>query len=194
MPRHKKIFQKDIDLLFEIGSFKFINRNWEQYLKVEMSNLAEHHFRVIWISLILAKYEKVKNTDEIIKMALFHDLGESRTGDLARGQKNYATQLEEKAIKDIAKGSVLKNEIYSLWREYQERKSMEAKIVKDADNLDVDFEMREKEIAGYQFPQKWKIGRKKLSETKYYSKTAKKIWKLLQKTNPHNWHIETGSI
>jgi len=187
-------FSKDIDLLFEIGSLRFVNRNWKQYLDLDIANLAEHHWRVMWLALILAKYEKVKNTDKIMKMALIHDICESRTGDLTKVQKKYVERFEDKSIKDMLKNSVLEDELIELWKEYEKRESIESKIVKDADRLDIDFEMREQKIRGFKFPKGWDVGREKLSLTQHYTKTAKKIWRLLQKSDPHNWHIEAGSI
>ena len=197
--RSKKIMKdnklsKDIDLLFEIGSLRFVNRNWKQYLGLDVANLAEHHFRVVWIALVLAKYENAKNTDKIVKMALLHDLPESRTGDLNKVQKKYVERFENKSIKDILKNSVLEEELIKLWQEYEKLGSIESKIVKDADRLDIDFEMREQKIRGFKFPEKWDTSREKISLNQHYTKTAKKIWKLLQKSDPHHWHLEAGSI
>jgi len=127
-------------------------------------------------------------------MSLLHDISESRTGDLTRVQKKYVERFEDKSIKDILKNSVLEEELIGLWQEYEKRESIESKIVKDADRLDVDFEMREQKIRGYQFPKGWDAGRERISKTEHYTETAKRIWKALQKSDPHNWHIEAGSI
>lgn len=77
-----KITDKDLDFLYEMGCIRFIQRTWKHFLNADFQNLAEHHFRVAWIALMLAKLEKAQNADKILKMALVHDLAESRTGDV----------------------------------------------------------------------------------------------------------------
>ena len=52
--------KRDLELLYEMGCLRFINRAWSQFLGSKFANLAEHHFRVIWLSKILAKIEKKK--------------------------------------------------------------------------------------------------------------------------------------
>ena len=182
--------QKDIDLLYEIGCLRFIKRSWQNYLGPNVANLAEHHFRVAWLSLVIAQYENVKNTDKIMKMALIHDLAESRTGDANWYQKKYLQHFDEKAIEDILRGSAFEDEFKKLWQEYVERKSIESKIVRDADQLDAEFEIKEQSIHGYQFPKEWKKVRDRVS-TMFHTKVAKKIWDRLQKSDPHAWHIGT---
>ncbi len=184
---------KDIDLLFEIGCLRFVDRSWKQYLNLDIANLSEHHFRVAWIALLLAGKKKIKNTDKIIKMALLHDVAESRTGDLAKMQKKYTERFEKKAVADIFAGTVLEKEFLELYDEYEKRKSIESQIVKDADNLDVDFEMKEQKTRGYNFSKRWESYRAELSKKRFYTKSAKEIWDKLQNTDPHHWHVEGGS-
>jgi len=186
--------QNDINLLFEMGCLRFIDRNWKQFFGADFANLSEHHLRVIWIALIIAKYEKVKNIEKILKMALVHDIVESRTGDLDKMQRKYVQRDEDKAIKDIFNDSIMGDELIKLWQEYEQCESKEARIVKDADILDIDFEMKEQEIKGYKFSPKWARYRQSLYNKKLYSKTAKQIWKNLQKADPHAWHIKGGSV
>ena len=106
--------KRDIEFLFEIGDFRNIDRAWKQFFSANNANNAEHSFGVIWLALLLAKYEKNKNPEKILKMALVHDLGESRTGDAHYVSKNYTTRNEKKAIQDIFKDTVLQ-EMIDLW-------------------------------------------------------------------------------
>jgi putative hydrolase of HD superfamily len=179
--------KRDLELLYEVGSLRFIERTWKQFLSPNFANLAEHHLRVVWIALLLAKYEGKGNTEKIMKMALVHDLGESRTGDLNYLTKQYASRNEDKAIKDIFKNTELEKEMVSLWHEYEGKKTIEAKIVKDADFLDVDFEIKEQESMGRKNMKNWSPRRKKISE-KFYTNSAKKIWKAIQTSKPEDWY------
>jgi 5'-deoxynucleotidase YfbR-like HD superfamily hydrolase len=70
---------------------------------------------------------------------------------------------------------------------YKERKCLESQYVKDADNLDVDLEMRELEELGHHMVERWKPGRKRMRNTKLYTKSAAEIWDAIQETNPSSW-------
>ena len=80
-------------------------------------------------------------------------------------------------------------EFISLWKEYEKRDSIEAKIVKDADFLDIDLEIKEQEVRGNKIGDGWKNMRLKIFK-KLYTKTAKEIWKAIQTSNPHDWHYK----
>ena len=98
----------DINFLYEIGTIRYIDRMWKRFLNADFENLAEHHFRVAWIALVIAKHEKVDNTDKILKMALVHDIAESRTGDVDYLSRQYVERNEELGIKDILKTQLWK--------------------------------------------------------------------------------------
>jgi putative hydrolases of HD superfamily len=187
--KKKQNLKRDVSLLYEIGSLRFIDRTWKQFFP-NPQNLAEHHFRVAWIALTLARMEGVTNTDKILKMALVHDISESRTGDVNYLQRQYVTRDEKKGIKDMLSETVLEDEFYALWKEYEERKSIEAKIVKDADNLDPDFELQESKARGFPDIPDWQMIRQQVSEKKLYTKSAKKLWKEMQSVSPHDWHTK----
>ncbi len=145
----KMSLQRDVEFLYEIGALRFIPRQWQRFLNADFANLAEHHFRVIWLALIVAKYEKA-DVNKVLKMALVHDITESRTGDADYLSRQYIERNEELGLKDmLAKTSLEKSEFLDLWREYDALESVEAKIVKDADNLDVDIELNEQEARGF---------------------------------------------
>lgn len=181
--------KKDINFLYEIGSLRNVQRGWRQHLGVDVANVLEHSFRVMMIALILARNEKIKDEEKIMKMVLIHDMAETRTSDLSYVQKVYVKADEEKAAKEMFEGTILQNLEETVLKEYEERKSIEAKIVKDADNLDVDIELKELETRGHTLPTKWRVMRKKVRDEKLYTKSAKKMWDLIQKSDSENWHM-----
>jgi putative hydrolase of HD superfamily len=181
---------RDLDLLYEIGWLRFIKRSWQRFLNTDFQNLAEHHFRVAWIAIILAAGEKKVNMEKLIKMALAHDIAESRTGDADYLQRQYVIRNENLALKDILEKTSIEKEFVKLIEEYEKRDSIEAKIVKDADNLDVDLELREQEIAGRPLRREWTASRKFVATKRLYTAAAKKLWKEIQKSHPHDWHIK----
>ncbi len=181
--------QRDVDFIFEMGNIRFIERMWRRFLHDDFANLAEHHFRMFWIAMIIASREKGADTGKIAKMVLVHDIAESRTGDVDYLARQYVERNEELAIQDILADTSLKNEFYALWEEYEARESLEAKIVKDADNLEVDFELAEQAAKGSALQEEWRDGRDYIAQTKLYTKAAKELAKELRNANPHGWHL-----
>lgn len=192
--KKKSAKQRDLEFLYEIGAMRFIDRSWRQFYNPGAQNLSEHHLRVAWLALIIAQREGVKDTGKVVKMALVHDIGESRTGDASWMQKQYVTRDEEHGILDVFKNTSIADEFVSLWREYEEKESLEAKIVKDADNLDVDLELQEREAIGGRLKKEWSDTRIMVYANKLNTKTAKKLWKEIQKSNPHDWHREARNL
>ncbi|MBI4156044.1 MAG: HD domain-containing protein [Candidatus Zambryskibacteria bacterium] len=179
---------RNIDFLYEIGSLRNIPRAWQQILTGKVQNISEHLFRVTIIAWMIAIAEKA-DTEKVIKIALIHDTSESRTGDIAFMHRNYVVRHEELAEADIFKNTLLEKEAKSLLKEYTGRTSLEARIVKDADNLDVDLELKELSKIG----DSGAIGMQKqhrptIRAKKLYTKTAKKMWDDIQKISPNGWH------
>ncbi|MDB5179257.1 MAG: hypothetical protein JWN01_1200, partial [Patescibacteria group bacterium] len=110
-------------------------------------------------------------------------------GDVDYLSRQYVKRDQEQGIKDMLSGTALESEFIELWKEYERRDCIEAKIVKDADNLDIDFELAEQAARGHGELRESKAEmRKHVSETKLYTKTAKKMWDEMQDSNPHSWH------
>ena len=164
---------------------------WRRFHSTEFANLAEHHFRVFWIAMIIAAGEKNADTGKIAKLALLHDIAESRTGDVDYIARQYVIRNEELAIQDILSDTSIEEEFLALMKEYEERVSPESRIVKDADNLDVDFELVEQDASsGNALRKQWKDMRSFVAKEKLYTETAKKLFDQLMEANPHNWHFE----
>lgn len=180
--------KRDIEFLYEIGTLRFIQRTWVQFLSPNFANLAEHHFRIMWLALVIAEHEGIKDTAKIAKMALVHDIAESRTGDTHYISRQYNVQHEELGIKDMLADTALEEEFMQLWQEYEARESSEAKVVKDADNLDVDLELAEQAVMGNQVGQSFAEVRRTVAETKFYTQTAQDLWSTIQDSDPHDWH------
>jgi putative hydrolases of HD superfamily len=179
----------DINFLFEMGNIRFIDRMWRRFLNADFANLAEHHFRVFWIAMIIAAQEKNVDTAKIAKMALLHDIAESRTGDVDYISRQYVVRNEQLAIEDMLDGTSLEKEFLELIEEYEARKTIEAKIVKDADNLDVDFELAEQANRGDQLQHNWQSNRQFVASQRLYTKTAQTMFEQLKTADPHEWHL-----
>jgi putative hydrolases of HD superfamily len=184
-----KNFTPDINFLYEMGNIRLIDRMWRRFHSTDFANVAEHHFRVFWIAMVIAANEKDDvDTGKIAKMCIMHDISESRTGEVDYISRQYVERKEEMAINDILDDTSVRDEYVALWHEYETRESLESKIVKDADNLDVDFELMEQTNNGNQLRQKWLKDRQKVADTKLFTATAKQIQKQLLSSDPHDWH------
>lgn len=105
---------------------------------------AEHTWMMSLLALTLMPHFKVKLDQlKVLKMIVVHDLAEAVTTDLPvwEGQKNKAQKHldEEKAIKKLFSflDESTARELMSVWEEYEERQTPEARFVKIIDTFDV---------------------------------------------------------
>lgn len=177
----------DIDFLYEMGSFRFVERTWRQYFRGDLENNAEHAFRVSWIALILARREGVTDYGKIMQMALFHDVPESRTGDTHILSRLYAKRDEIGAVRDILADTSLAEDFGKLWDEYEKRESIESKIVKDADTLDVDMEIMEQTPLNPTLSESFKKMRRESVYPKLYTQSARELFDEINAVDPGRW-------
>ncbi|MBP6979784.1 HD family hydrolase [Candidatus Curtissbacteria bacterium] len=112
----------------------------------EADSVAAHSFATAILAYELAilhnKENKKPRVDEnkVLKMALFHDLAETIVGDVGSFvkylEKGKFRDIEDKGMEILVEDLVNKEEILSLYKEYSERKSLEARFAKAADHID----------------------------------------------------------
>lgn len=163
-------------------------RGWRQHLATDCASDLEHTVRVAWVALILARREGKGDEAKILKMALAHDICETRISDLSYIQKVYVTADEARAVHDIFEGTAV-SDFEQVIEDFERRDSIEAKLVKDADNLDIDLELKELAEKGHETPKKWVTFRKKVRDEKLYTQAAKDFWDELQTADPADWHL-----
>jgi putative hydrolases of HD superfamily len=180
-------FKRDIEFIYEVGCLRLMPRMWSRFQTPNFANNAEHHFRVAWIALIIAKHEGNADEAKVLKMALAHDIPESRTGDVDYVSRLYTDRREDVAVADMLAGTVLEPELVDLWNEYERMESPEAKIVKDADYIDVDAELAEQRGAGNQGLYDFKDPIRQQVGTKLKTETGKRLWRELRAASPYDW-------
>ncbi|MEI6345947.1 MAG: HD domain-containing protein [bacterium] len=190
---------RDTELLYEIGSFRHVQRTWKRFHNSDFANASEHTFRVMWTALLLAKHErkmggaaKAVDEEKILKIAMAHDLAESRTGDVDYISRQYTQRDEEKGAYDMFNGTVFAAEVLPLLAEYEKRESMEAKIVKDADTLDVELELMEEHSRGNKVAERLMSLRKVAVFEKLFTESACQFWNKIHQTDPHDWHVNSS--
>ena len=178
---------RDLELMYEIGSLRNVPSGWRQHLATACASDLEHTVRVAYLALAIARNEGLNNDVVILKMALTHDIAETRVSDHSYVQKVYVSADEEKAAHEMFADTSLLDLKESLFA-YDRRDSIEAKIVKDADNLDIDLELKEMEEKGHTLPVKWREFRRVIRDQKLYTQTAKAMWNAIQTSDPSSWH------
>jgi putative hydrolase of HD superfamily len=180
---------RDLEFLYEVGALRLVQRQWHRFHLGNVADLADHHFRVLWLALIIAKREKVVvDTEKMMKMALVHDIAESRTGDVDYIARQYVDRHEELGITDMLADTSIETEFLDLWHEYEKRDCLEAHIVKDADNLDVDLEIREQRQTGNVLAEKWAASPAEFGKRKFFTKTALQMSEAIRGSNPYDRH------
>lgn len=110
----------------------------------EADSVAAHSWTTAMVTYMLGS-QMVKDGQELdlnkaVKMALFHDMAETIVGDVGTFVKGMAggafAPIEAEGLKWLIKDLPQNKEIISLVEEYMKRKTVEARLVKVADNLD----------------------------------------------------------
>jgi putative hydrolase of HD superfamily len=121
-------------------------------------SVAAHSFGVGITAMLLADEVQARglsvNMERVLRMALLHDWAETRVGDMPKSAGNYfgakaRKAAETAAFSDIVSGAGgAESEYKSLYQDYEQRHSLEAKLVKAADVLDLLIQAYALERAG----------------------------------------------
>jgi putative hydrolase of HD superfamily len=148
-----------ISFLAELMRLKAVPRTgWLLRGVRDVESVADHSFGVAFVAMLLADLAEAcgmeLNVEKVLRMALLHDLTEARTGDLPATVKRYFDRQTLHAADECIADEMLNRlgaigeEYLLLWREYEERASLESRIVKAADKLDLLLQAREYEKGG----------------------------------------------
>jgi len=146
-----------VDLLefFELANeLKWVKRRgWITKVKVKQpESVADHSYLTALMCMVIAD-KKGLNSSKAVKMALFHDLAESITGDHMPNDlaKEMKKTKEAEAMKRILNKLPLKlrSDYHKLWKEYTSMSSKEAVLVHQLDKLEMAIQARDYRKKGY---------------------------------------------
>lgn len=131
-----------INFLLKSNDLKRLYRSG--WIKAGLKNpesVADHSYQTALIAMILSDITGL-DSGRVVKIAIIHDLAEALIGDATPSQKesydNYDIKEKEAMKKILDKlPKELAERYMLLWTEYEESSSPEAKIVHDADKLDM---------------------------------------------------------
>ena len=123
------------------------------------------------------------NKEKVVLMALIHDLGEGRTGDSNYVHQRYGRLSERMAFEDMADDVPFGKELMALFNEEQERLTLEANLVKDADSLEWIASLREEEVKGNTKARSWLVSATKRLKTPAGREVATRLMTM----HPDSW-------
>lgn len=141
---------------YEVGMLRATPRSGFAFLGSGKQSVAEHTFRMLHIAFVLNKLVP-EPADELhlLKLVLFHDLPEARTGDLNYENQKYVRVDQEKLFSEMENELPFGAEIVAFAREYEERKTRAALIAYDADQLEFLITVKEELDKGNRLAQDW---------------------------------------
>lgn len=115
---------------------------WELRKVGDPESVADHSWGTAFLTLVHGEKEDI-NTEKALKIALIHDIGEAEIGDIAHRavdaeqeiSSEEKTEMEEETVRALS--SEIDEDILNLWKEYEERATVEARFVKDMDMIDM---------------------------------------------------------
>lgn len=142
------------NFFYEVGLLQTLRRSGQDFLGSGNQSVADHSFRVAVMGYTLGRMLGI-NADKVLKMCLFHDLEEARTGDLNYLQQAYVESDDEKALRHAVEGLPIERDILELIEEYAAQETPEAQAAKDADVLELLFFLKEQKDKGNQQAENW---------------------------------------
>lgn len=133
--------KKQVEFILELDKMKNLYRQTYVLHEDRTENDAEHSWHLAILAFMLAEYSnKPVNVSKVMKMVLIHDVVEIDAGDTycydTEGYKTKADR-EEKAAQRIfgLLPDDQKEEMYSLWREFEDSETDDARFAALLDRL-----------------------------------------------------------
>lgn len=177
------MYKKLVRFFFETGMLKKTPRTGYRFLGSGGESVADHSFRTTIIGYALASDEDKIDRNRVILMCLFHDIAEARTGDHNYVYQKYISANEEKALKDQLNNLPFQDEIMGLLKEFNEAITEEAKIARDADQLDLILELKEQLDSGNPNARDWI----RYAVKRLFTEKAKKIADEIINSHSSDW-------
>lgn len=171
-----------VNFLFEAATLKRLQRAGWQILGENEESVAEHSFMVGVISYVLAKQLKA-DLGKVLLMSLLHDFTETRTGDIYKLADLYVKADVVKAANNVFADLSIRIGAINIIREYEEEKTLEAKIVHDADTLALCLELKQLLEKGSLHAKEWFEGNKK----RLSFDISRDLWQEIENTDSQDW-------
>ncbi|AEH25058.1 HD domain-containing protein [Pyrococcus yayanosii] len=139
-----------LDLIIEVGRLKTLPRTgWLLRGVSNPESIAEHSFRVTFVTMLLADELKRRgipvDVERALKIAIIHDVAEARLTDIPLTAQAYFDKdvAERRAFREMLP------DYLELFEDYAEGRTLEGRLVKFADKLEMLVQTYEYERAGH---------------------------------------------
>ncbi len=181
--------QNIVNFLFEVGMLKKTPRTGFQFLGSGCESVAEHVLRTIFIGYAMCRLVPEADESRVIKMCLFHDLPEARTGDMNYMNKKYVTVDEAKAIRELTEPLFFGEDIKTTLDEFNGKRTLESRLAHDADQLALIFQLKEYGDLGNKYSREWiHFAVQRLS-----TETAHRMADTIMETDSSQWWFKDKS-
>jgi len=142
---------------YELGQLKRVHHEGWKLAGVDIPDtVAEHALRAAQIGFMLAKMEGGVDPYAVCTMLVFHDIGETRVGDVHKLANRYITVDEAGAVREqTAPLGAIGADILALWQQVEHKSTPAGIIAKDADLLEQAVTAKEYLEQGYSATQHW---------------------------------------
>lgn len=177
------------DFLFETGMLANTPRSGYQFLGSGRESVSEHILRTVFVGYALCKADASLNELRVLKMCVFHDLPEARTGDMNYVNKKYVEVDEAKAVRELTEGLPFGKDIKASIDEFNLRETKESLIARDADQIALILQLKERGDLGNKYAEEWISFAMQRLNTEAGRKLAEKI----TETDSSNWWFKDKS-
>ena len=115
-------------------------------------SVAEHCWRLSLFAYFIKDEFPQVDIDKVIKMCIFHDMGEAFTGDIPSFLKSEKDEEKESSILDEwvkSLPSPYNTELSELYKEINEQQTQEAKLFKALDKLEAAISHNEADLSSW---------------------------------------------
>jgi len=177
------------DFLFETGMLNKTPRSGYQFLGSGKESVSEHILRTVFVGYALCKADASLNELSVLKMCVFHDLPEARTGDMNYVNKKYVDVDEVKAVLELTEDLPFGSDIKASIDEFNRQETQEALIARDADQIALILQLKECGDLGNKYVEEWiNFAMQRLT-----TETGKKLAQRIIKTDSSNWWFKDKS-
>jgi len=144
-----------LEVILQANELKTIPRmGWRVRGVTDGESVADHSYAVALIAMLLADRMKLDiDVEKVLRIAILHDLSEHMLGDIHAPASKFLGE----DVKETAELRIMENlfreyeggeDYVALWREFAERSSVEGKLVRAADKIEMFTQAFQYEAAG----------------------------------------------
>lgn len=186
---HRSRMRAACRFAFELGHLKRLPRaGWLVAGTAErIESVADHSHRVALLAFTIAAAENVPNPDRAATLGAFHDVHETRIGDIPHAYRPYITAAHPDRITlDQTEGMspAVASAIRQVVAEFEGQETAEARAAHDADRLDCLFQALQYQAAGVTGLEAWVDS----SSSGLRTDTARSMSQEALTIRPGEWH------